>query len=522
VSLAPSRIRSQALIGPEKAKKLMVGLRFLAVILMVSAVLPQDTGQLEVQALQARARETLEAGKYSEAIPLYEQLIKLLPDVPGLKMNLGMAYYLAGRYRESIPPLESAVKAGQPELLPASIFLGSSYVITGQSRKAIPILKEYVERKPADSRGREALADAFSSLGRRAEAAEQYRKLAELRPDSTKAWYELGKAYEALAAQAFERLQRIAPDSAYVLALIADSRVVTRQYRSAFFFYRKALEKNPRLRGIHVALSRVYRATGHADWATAEEQKEIQLGLPDCQTEKLVCSYLQGQMLEVAQTGQSLKTAEGYYWASQAFNQLAVEALSRLAALPESVELHRLRAEVHDNQGEHLEAAREWRKVVEMSGGSPAAQRNLALSLFLAKDHQAAKVLVDRFLKQEPQSSQWNYLAGEIFLAREQAREALPFLQRAVKNEPDFLPAQASLARAYMALERPADAIPHLERAIANDSDGSLHYQLGRAYQRTGNLERARTALQKYQEIQRKNREETARLEQEAEIRAPE
>ncbi|HXK62429.1 MAG TPA: tetratricopeptide repeat protein, partial [Acidobacteriota bacterium] len=163
-----------------------------------------------------------------------------------------------------------------------------------------------------------------------------------------------------------------------------------------------------------------------------------------------------------------------------------------------------------------------WRKVVEMSGGSPAAQRNLALSLFLAKDHQAAKVLVDRFLKQEPQSSQWNYLAGEIFLAREQAREALPFLQRAVKNEPDFLPAQASLARAYMALERPADAIPHLERAIANDSDGSLHYQLGRAYQRTGNLERARTALQKYQEIQRKNREETARLEQEAEIRAPE
>jgi len=298
--------------------------------------------------------------------------------------------------------------------------------------------------------------------------------------------------------------------------------VVRQQYRSAFFFYRKALEINPRMRGIHVALSRVYRATGHEDWAAAEEQKETELGLPDCMTEKIVCDFLGGRMVSVAEAAEKLGTPEGLYWASQAYNQLAVQSLERLAAFPDSLEWHQLRAEVHENQGDYLEAAKEWRKVLEIAPGHPPAQSGLALSLFLAKDHQAAKAVIGELLKQEPDSSQWNYLTGETLLAEEKAEQALPFLLKAVVKQPDFLPAHASLGRTYLALEQPAKAIPHLERALPGDTDGNLHYQLARACQTTGSAERARAALQKYQEIQKKNREETARLEQEAEIRAPE
>ncbi|RPI27991.1 MAG: hypothetical protein EHM61_06660 [Acidobacteria bacterium] len=498
----------------------MTAFRVCLILFIISPLVGQPARQ-DAKALSAQAHQALAEGKYKEAIPLYQQLIKIHPELPGLKMNLGMAYYLAGQYRKSILPLESAVRAGQPEFLPASMFLGSSYVLTGQSGKAVPLLERYLKQKPDDPRAREALADAFLSLGRRSQSAEQYRKLAQLEPSSTKAWYQLGKAYEALAGEAFDHLQQAAADSEYLLALIADSRVVRQQYRSAFFFYRKALEKNPRMRGIHVALSRVYKATGHADWAAAEEQKEIELGLPDCRAEKLVCDFLEGRMLDVVQAAQPLKTAEGYYWMSQAYNQLAVDSFSRLAALPDCPELHQLRAEVHENQGEYLEAAKEWRKLLDLSPQNPAARRSLALSLFLAKDYQAAKALVDGFLKQEPGSPHWNYLAGEIFLAEERAGEALPFLLKCVSMEPDFLPARASLGRTYLALQQAAKAIPHLQRAIESDSDGNVHYQLARAYQTTGNAERARVALQKYQEIQKKNQEENARLEQEAEIRAP-
>jgi len=384
----------------------MLIFRVSLILLLLPLFLLGQTQQ-DAKALSDQAHQALESGRYPEAIVLYQKLIKLYPNVPGLKMNLGMAYYFSGNYRKAITPLSAAVNSGQSDLISASMFLGSSYVLTGQPEKAIPVLRSYLKHKPDDPRAWEALGDAFSALGKRRQAVEQYRRLSGLEPSSAKAWYELGKGYEALAGEAFDNLQQRAPDSAYSLALIGDSRVVRQQYRSAFFFYRKALEANPGMRGIHVALSRVYRATGHEDWAAAEERKETELGLPDCQAEKIVCDFLQGRMLSVAEAAEKLATPEGLYWASQAYNQLAVQAFGRLAAFPDSLEWHQLRAEIHENQGDYMEAAKEWRKVLEIAPRHPLAERGLALSLFLAKDYQAAKALIDELLKQEPDSSQW-------------------------------------------------------------------------------------------------------------------
>ena len=45
--------------------------------------------------------------------------------------------------------------------------------------------------------------------------------------------------------------------------------------------------------------------------------------------------------------------------------------------------------------------------------------------------------------------------------------------------------------------------MPHLEAALETDEDGSLHFQLARAYQATGRADEARETRQKFQEIQR-------------------
>jgi Flp pilus assembly protein TadD len=71
-------------------------------------------------------------------------------------------------------------------------------------------------------------------------------------------------------------------------------------------------------------------------------------------------------------------------------------------------------------------------------------------------------------------------------------------------------------------LNRPGEAIPHLEKALELDTDGSLYYQLGHAYQVTGKADQARAAMQKYQQIQKLNREQTDELNKEAQITAPE
>ena len=90
-----------------------------------------------------------------------------------------------------------------------------------------------------------------------------------------------------------------------------------------------------------------------------------------------------------------------------------------------------------------------------------------------------------------------------MLLQSQQAEAALPYLKAAVDGAPDMPPAHATYGRALVQLGRFAEAIPHLEMVLNEDEDGSLHYQLARAYQGTGQAEKAKPLLQKYQELQR-------------------
>jgi predicted Zn-dependent protease len=474
----------------------------------------------ELAAKSQRGREAMSAGKYKEAISIYQELVKALPAEPGLRLNLGMAHYMAGHYRDSIRHLEAAVKAN-PELTQAYLFLGASEQRLGNPTRAVPSLQKYVGKDGKDPRGRQLLGDALFAVERFEQAAEQYDALTKLEAENPKAWHGLGRSYEALAGRAFESLEKIAPESAYLLALVADTRAVQQQYRSAFFFYRRALEKQPKIRGIHMALSQIYRRTGHAEWATQEEEKEMRLGLPDCNSEKVVCDFLAGRFREALDAVKNKQTPEAYYWRSQIYNALALDALSRLAKLPPSFEMHEVMAEIHRNQGRHVESVKEWKKALEISPGNPIARKELAVSLILTHDYDAAKPLVDSLLTEEPDSAQVNYLAGDILLNQQRPGDAVPFLKKALEFDPDFPPAHSSLGRAYLTIGEAAKAIPHLKSALVLDTDGSLLYQLAQAYRSTGQRELAGQMLQKYQEIQKTIQAEREQLEKEAKITPP-
>jgi hypothetical protein len=71
-----------------------------------------------------------------------------------------------------------------------------------------------------------------------------------------------------------------------------------------------------------------------------------------------------------------------------------------------------------------------------------------------------------------------------------------------------------------MRMDIPAEAIPHLKAALPLDQDGSLHFQLSRAYERTGNSVLAKQALQEYEKIAAA-RSKQKNLEEELAITAP-
>jgi len=467
-----------------------------------------------------RAKELMAAGKAEEAIPIYRELVRALPDNPGLVMDLGLALDMAGHKREAVREYEKVLKL-HPRHVPALLFLGTAYVELGKPEKAVEPLEKVIKAQPDNLDAREVLGEALLSLDRPAEAAKRFETLAPQDAGDPKVWYGLGLSYERLAQQNFEELEKVALGSAYWLVLVAESRFKVTQYFSAFYFYRQALAKMPSMRGIHAALAEVYRKTNHPDWAAIEDEKERAMPPPDCSVEKLECDFKAGRYLELVASSEGARTPESYYWRTRAYNQLALESFSRLGQLPPSAEMHELMAKMESNRRQYVESVREWREALKLSPGNPHLQEGLAIALYHSGDLQGARGMFEDLLRRQPESAVLNYMLGDTLLNSQKPQEAVPCLQKAVTLNPQLLAAHSSLARAYLALGQAEKAVPHLKTALPIDEDGSLHYQLGRAYQARGELALARELLKKYQEIHTTQEAENKAVEKEVEITPP-
>lgn len=478
--------------------------------------------QTEEQARESdRARQMMAAGQFEQAIPIYKKLVADLPGNTGLLLNLALAEHMAGQEREAIPHFEAVLKT-QPNLTGALLSLGAAHLALNEPEPAITPLEKVVAKEPKNRDARGMLAGALMATGRFEQAAAQYRTLGDEFPDDPKAWYGLGMSYQALAGAAFDRLQKADPKSPYVAALVAETRVQRRQYRSAFFFFNEALKQLPELHGIHTAMADIYRKTGHPEWATQEDAKEQALPRPDCTRHSAECQFLAGkdvQLTILPRTG--TPSPEALYWQSMAANELALQAFFRLGQLPPSMEMHQLKAEIARGQNQHMEAVKEWRAALELAPGDPRLERELAVSLFMGADYRSALDLAVQLLKADPHSPDLNFMAGDSLLRLEEPERALPYLQAALKSDPKLAAAEASLGLALARLGRNAEAVPHLERALQLDDDGSLHYQLARAYQASGAADKARATMAQYQEILKHNEQVKDEVAREAQIAPP-
>jgi tetratricopeptide (TPR) repeat protein len=358
------------------------------------------------------------------------------------------------------------------------------------------------------------LANALLSVGQAKEALVHFQKLTELTPDDAKAIYGLGRSYEALAQAAFQDLDKTAQGSAEWLVLMGESRLKQRQYRSAFYFFKQALEKDPNVRGGHAGIAEVYRSTEHADWAEAEQKKEPPLAPADCVRQKAACSFSKGHLREAALT-------QNPYWRARAYDQLALDTFRKLGSMPPSVELHTLKAQLLASHGNAQEAVKEWEAALQLAPGDPALEAQLAGALYEAKQYTAAVSALQSLLKKSPDAADLQFLLGDSLLQLSKPQEALPWLESAARLDPKNLPARAALGLAYASAGRAPDAVSHLEAALELDEDGSLHYQIARAYQAAGKTDRAQAMTREYQEIQRKADADKRTVEQEATITPP-
>ncbi len=494
-----------------------------------------------IAAAEGRAKQAMAEGRFDDAARGYQALLEAVPKEPGLLMNLGMALAIGGHSREAIAPLTMATTL-RPALLPAWLFLGSAYLDLGEPDRAIAPLRRFVAAQPDHADSRQMLATALLVTAHPRETLPHYQRLTKLAPGDAKTWVGIVQCYDALAQQALQHLRQAPGAEAkeaevYQQLILADALEAEEKNEQAFVLYRRALEALPHFHAIHDALAQIYEKTGHPDWAAAERAKvPATAGSPTtpaptatatsaatpaatppaaatgvaaaatagrCVAHKADCEFRARRYANVITGVGSRTDAESQYWRARAYAELALEAFTHLAELPESQELHELKAELFRNEGRHQQSVEELKLALTFAPNDPRLTKELAKSYYLNRDAEHARPLLRTLAARVTDDPEIPLLYGEVLLDAQLAEEALPYLKTAAERDPTSIDAHAALGRALVQLGQSAEAIPHLKAALALDEDGSLRYQLARAYQATGQADLAKPLLAEYQALQR-------------------
>lgn len=466
-----------------------------------TAVSPDEHNQDRLAEKSQRAKQAVLENRYPEAIALYRELVRALPENPGLRMNLAIALDKAGRPSEAIPELAWVTRAN-PSSSAAWFLLGLAYQQLHQPNNAIPPLRQAVRLDPGNADALLELADAEFTTGGARSAIRDFGALTVLKPGMPKAWEGLGRAYLSLSENSFNQLQKQGPESPYSLALLARSRASQERYGDALALLAAAIEKAPDLPGLHAARAEIYRQAGHGDWAAIETNRESRIPRPDCSHRPAVCAWLAADWQRVLSSSANSQSPQDLYWTALASSHLAEESFEKLTALPQSPEMHAVLADAYQRLGRRLDAVAEWRKAVELKPSDSLLQARLAESMVRARIYPEAERICAGLVARQPENGEWQYLLGNVLLQLRRDDEALPHLLIATERMPNLLPAHEALGRVYLDLGKSAEAAAHLEKARSLD-DGSISFALSSAYRQLGRAEEARAALARYRALTR-------------------
>jgi len=311
------------------------------------------------------------------------------------------------------------------------------------------------------------------------------------------------------AIRIYRDLLRTSPNNPVLLVNLCVAEYTARHYREAIASATAALKLKPDLLPARLFLGASYLELGKFPMAVDSLELAIAADPRERNGRLMLGEALLGAGRPTAAADQFKAAAEMlpanprvWYGLGRAQEALgskpaAQKAWERLMELPASLESHMHTAEVHDAEQRWRAAAAEWREALQLAPENRAVRVGLGASLFRSRDYGAAMATLKPLLTSE--SAEGQFLYGASLLNLQQPVEAIPYLRAAVAGDARLLPARAALGQGLLQTGKAEEAIPLLQSAVSVDRDGSIHFQLYRAYKLTHREAEARQALADYQ-----------------------
>jgi tetratricopeptide (TPR) repeat protein len=284
--------------------------------------------QQEIQEHLRNAAGYLQNNQPTLALPEFKAIVALDPKNVDALGNLGVIYFFANDYPNSIPNLRAALKL-KPGLWKIQALLGIAEHRTGQLDPARADLERafpnLTEKNVQIQTGME-LIDLYSSQGELDKAATVVSKLREIEPEDEALLYTAYRLYSDLAQEAILDLTLVNPNSARLHQAIAHELAKRGDSAGAIENYRAALKADPNLPGLHFELAEMLSTVNTPD-ALAEAQREYQAALTvdpnDAQAEV--------RLGDIASKANDLDSAQQHYQSALKIQPSNADALVGLA-----------------------------------------------------------------------------------------------------------------------------------------------------------------------------------------------
>jgi tetratricopeptide (TPR) repeat protein len=249
---------------------------------------------------------------YKEAIVLYRRALHLDPDMPGLRLNLGLAFFKAGDLEaatQTFEPLHRSEPKSSPDALRLVTLIGLARYGMGDYSAAVPYLKQATAADPTNLSFRLSLAQSCLRSRQYQCVLDVYREILNLNPDSAEADMLAGEAYDELknddgaiaefeaaikadpnapdvhfgygyllwkvlkfdqAEKAFRSELKNNPEHPLALAYLGDTEIRLNRSAEAMPYLERALRLRPSVAIAHVDLSIIYEGEGRNEDAIEE------------------------------------------------------------------------------------------------------------------------------------------------------------------------------------------------------------------------------------------------------------
>jgi tetratricopeptide (TPR) repeat protein len=329
-----------------------------------------------------KAEAYLKAKDQTSAIKEFDAVLALDPKNAEAHANLGVVEFFQGDYRNASQNFRKAL-ATDPSLMKAQALLGISQKRMGDPSARATLEKSFSKLKDKELRMQVGLelAALYEQQGDPGGTASVMRSLVDLDPDNVDVLFMAQRVYSELADDTLNKLAILAPGSARMQQVIAERLVNEGDLKGAIDHYRKALQIDPHLPGVHFELGEAVLQLSPLDaGAQAEAKKEFETAVTvDGDTARTECEFA-SIALSQSQTDQAF----AHYQRAFQLNPNEVQAQMGLAKLlmmqekpQEAVKYLRMAVQADPlNRAAHYQLGTAYRRLQMMD----LAQKELHLS----------------------------------------------------------------------------------------------------------------------------------------------